>query len=59
MSNTNGGQARHDATCPRCGAANYRESTTVDLAFGEEIPCKICNVCDWVFSYGEDEVENH
>lgn len=54
MRDLNEPESRHDATCPNCGASDYHESTTVDLAFGEEIPCKICNVCSFVFAYGQE-----
>ena len=31
--------------CPYCGSDRVEETTTVDLAFGEEIPCKECKNC--------------
>ncbi|GAA4232555.1 hypothetical protein GCM10022254_32740 [Actinomadura meridiana] len=31
--------------CPYCGSDQTEDSTTIDLAFGEEIACKVCKNC--------------
>ena len=36
-------------TCPYCGSDQVEDATTVDLAFGEEIPCKVCKNCGRTF----------
>lgn len=43
------------AQCPDCGSADIEAATTIDLAFGEEIPCLKCVTCghiiDWAPGY--------
>jgi transcription elongation factor Elf1 len=38
--------------CPECESTQVESATTVDLAFGEEIPCLICAACGHTFGYG-------
>lgn len=40
-------------TCPHCGSEDVEDSTTVDLAFGEEIPVKVCKNCDRIIFQDE------
>jgi len=50
MSRENASPERPQPTaCPYCGSEHVEDATTVDLAFGEEIPCKVCKGCGRTF----------
>ena len=45
------GSASH-SRCPQCDSKNVRMGTTIDPAFGDEIPCQVCENCGDVFDLG-------
>jgi transcription elongation factor Elf1 len=42
--------------CPRCGSTDVEAGTTIDLTFGEEIPCKVCKHCGNLFDHGTPSI---